>query len=247
MIINDTVNLKGLLQDLYFKGKFTSATFPKNDLLRIINTYYKIAQEDLRAVNEDFFLITAKADLQAYSVSQGTYTFPLDYEKIKSYWVATQPVSASAPLYSEYVRCQVIDANSITNPSYAFSNPTIINYGTYFVLVPQLINNASITYPVIGGMKVYYIPVQADLVNDTDAPLIFPDYHDVITWGALIDIAQRLGKPDLKAQAEKMWKMRRKEMKADASNRILSVESEYVEGQTAQGGWSFKFGNSSGI
>lgn len=243
MILNDISTLNGLFQDLYFKGGFTSATLPRNDLLRIINIYYKIVQEDIRAVNEDFFMVSATTQLQLYSISSGTYSFPLDYEKVKSYWAALNPVNINAPLYTEYSRCMVIDANAITDPSYQFANPTIINFGSYFQLVPQLTDTT--LYPVIKGMKMYYIQKQADLVNDTDTPNVFSDYHDVITWGALIDISQRLGKTDLKTQAEKMFNQRRAEMKADISARVLDIENSVVEGQTNEGAWQFPFGNGS--
>ena len=65
MQLNDTVNLIGLKQDIYFKAKITANTLPQNDLNRIINTYYKIVQEDMRAINEDFFMVVAKADFIA--------------------------------------------------------------------------------------------------------------------------------------------------------------------------------------
>jgi len=245
MILNDTsVTLNGLYQDMYFLGKFTSATFSTGDLNRIINKYYKILQEDLRSINEDFFMVSATTTLQLDSVSNGTYLFPLDYEKVKSYWVATNPVNTSAPLYTEFVRCLVMDANAVVDPSYAFSNPTIINFGNYFKLVPQLTNPATgpALYPVTNGMKIYYIQRQADLVNPTDIPNIFYGYHDAITWGALIDVAQRLGKGNLEEKATAMFAQRRKEMKADASNRILDPENSIVEGQANQGSWGYPYG-----
>jgi hypothetical protein len=243
MQLNDTVTLQGLKQDIYFKGKITANTLDQNDLQRIINIYYKQVQAAVRALNEDFFMVTAKADLQPYTINNGVYTFPATYEKIKSYWVAILPQNPVAPLYSEYQRCNVIDANAITDPSYQFDTPTIVNFGTYFVLYPELTNTPQTIYPVTDGMKIYMIPVQPDLVNDTDVPLIFSDYHDIISWGSLIDIAQRLGKPDLKAKAEKAFKDRMAEMKSDASLRILSMESSIVEGQGNQGGWSYPWGN----
>lgn len=245
MQLSSSATLNDLKSDIYFKAKITANTFNANDINRIINIYYKIVQEDIRATNEDFFLVSAKADLQLFSNNQGVYTYPTDMEKIKSFWVAMQPLNSATPLYTEYIRCQVIDANAITDPSYAFSNPTIINFGTYFSLMPQLIDTK--IYPVTGGMKIYYIPVQADLVNSTDTPLIPADYHDVITWGALIDISARMGKPELRTQAVKMFKERREAMKRDIAGRILNNESSYVEGQGSNGGWAFPFGNSSGI
>lgn len=243
MVLNDTVNLIGLKQDLYFQGKFSASTFSQLDLNRIINKYYKIAQEDIRAVNEDFFLVVAKADLALFSTNNGTYSFPLDYEKIKSYWAAMTPANISAPLTTEYVRCAVIDANAITDPSYIFTNPTIINFGSYFTLVPSLTDATK--YPVIGGMKIYYIPVQVDLVNDVDIPNIFTDYHDVIIWGSLIDIAIRKGDDKLLTTATKKFKDRRAEMKQDAAGRVLDIENSYVEGQGTGADWAFPFGKKS--
>lgn len=245
MILNDTVNLIGLKQDIYFLGKISSNTYNQNDLNRIINKYYKIVQEDIRAVNEDFFLVSTKADLQLYSYNNGAYTFPTDYEKIKSYWAALTPANSSSPLFTEYLRCAVIDANAVTDPSYVFSNPTIVNFGTYFVLYPQL-TNATI-YPVTGGMKLYYIPVQVDLINDTDTPNVYSDYHDIIVWGSLIDVAIRKGDDKLLKKAQDKFDSRREEMKKDLAGRVLDPEESYVEGQGNSGGWSFPHGNSTGI
>ena len=246
MILNDTsVTLNGLYQDLFFLGKFTSATFSTGDLNRIINKYYKLLQQDLRAVNEDFFMISAVTTLNVDSLSNGTYLYPIDYEKVKSFWVALNPANTSSPLYTEFTRCLVIDANSVVDPSYAFANPTVINFGTYFKLLPQLTNPSSgpALYPVTNGMKIYYIQRQADLVNPTDIPNIFWGYHDAIVWGSLIDIAQRLGKGNLEDKALERFTTRRAEMKADASGRILDISNSVVEGQTNQGGWQFPFGN----
>jgi hypothetical protein len=245
MQLNDTTTLIGLKQDLYFIGKFNATTFNQLDLNRIINKYYKQVQEDLRGVNEDFFMVSTKADLPLYSVNNGSFSLPLDCEKVKSIWVAVQPASSAAPLTTEYIRCNIIDANAITTPSYVFSVPTVVMFGAYFVLYPQLTNTA--IYPVTGGMKMYYIPQQTDLVNDSDVPNVFSDYHDVITWGALVDIAPRIADEKLLAQATKQYKQRRDEMKRDASQRFLDVSQSYVEGQSPEGGWMFPFGNNNGI
>lgn len=238
MQLNDTTNLIGIKQDLYFNGGFNANTFAQNDLNRIINKYYKMLQEDIRAVNEDFFLVSSRADIPTATTSAPSFGFPTDYEKMKSFWAAIAPASLSAPLYSEYVRCAVIDANAITDPAYAFSNPTVQLFGNYFVLYPVL-TNAS---PIVTGMKVYYIPLQPDLAADADVPNIFPDYHDAITTGSLIDIGRRMGKDSIVSEAKKTFKQRREEMKEDAGGRILDFEQAYVEGQGPQGGWSFPFG-----
>jgi len=241
MILNDTVTLNGIKQDIYFKGKINASTFPQFDLNRIINTNYKIMQEDIRAINEDFFMVSAVTTLNLFSVNNGTYVFPLDYEKVKMYFAALNPANSASPLPTEFIRCRVIDAGAITNPSYDFTNPTIINFGNYFTLLPALTDTT--IYPVIKGMKIYYIQKQPDLVNDTDMPNIFPDYHDVVSWGSLIDIAIRLGKQDLYDKAVAKFKERRAEMKADASNRILDPSDSIVEGQETQGGWLYPWQN----
>lgn len=122
MILNDinTTTLNGILQDMYFEGKFTVNTFNKADLLRIVNKTYKILQEDIRAVNEDFFLVVTRTNLNLSSVSNGIYTIPTDNEKIKSIWVAPTPANIAAPLESEFVKVNIIDANAQTNPAYVF-------------------------------------------------------------------------------------------------------------------------------
>ena len=242
MIFSDTniPTLNGLKQDLYYLGKFSAATFSAGDVNRIINKYYKIVQDDLRGVNEDFFLLSTTATLQLQSVAQGKYTLPTDYEKIKRIFVAATPASITATLYTEYVPVNIIDANAITDPSYAFSNPTAVFFGQYFTLYPFYTDVTK--YPVLLGVKMYYIPIQADLINDSDVPLIFSDYHDVITWGSLIDISTRLGNTELRAKAEKMFDKRRAELRKYASGRVLDVETSYVEGQGNAGGWSFPFG-----
>jgi hypothetical protein len=238
MQLNDTTTLIGIKQDMYFNAGFNANTYAQNDLNRIINKYYKMVQEDIRAVNEDFFLVSTKSDIATPTTAPLVFTYPSDYEKLKSFWVAATPVSVSAPLATEYARCTVIDTNKITDPTYAFTNPTVVAFGSYFVLYPILTNTQVIT----GGMKLYYIPTQIDLANDTDVPNVFPDYHDVITAGALIDIARRMGNQVLLKDAQTTFKNRRAEMKSDAGGRILDVQPAYVEGQGSSGGWSFPFG-----
>lgn len=243
MQLANSTTLIDIKADLYFLGKFNVSTYSANDLNRIINKVYKMLQEDIRGINEDFFLISTKADLQLQSVAQGSYSFPTDYEKVKSLWVAATPVNISAPLFTEYQKVSLIDTNAISDTTYQFSNPTAVMFGNYFVLFPFFTDATK--YPVTGGVKMYYIPVQVDLVNDTDVPNIFSDYHDVITWGALIEISQRNTDLNLFKQATARFKERRAEMRKDASQRLLDYSPEYVEGQGNQGGWAFPFGQKS--
>jgi len=240
MQLGNQASLIDIKSDLYFNGKFSSTTYAQNDLNRIINKVYKMSQEDIRAVNEDFFLVSATATLDVQSQNNGVYTWPLDYEKCKSIWVAFTPVNKNAPLFTEYAKVQIIDNNALTDATYVFTNPTAIVFGTYFVLYPTITDPT--LYPVFKGVKMYYIQLQADLALDTDVPNIFADYHDVITWGSLIEIANRNGDPDLLKLATAKFKERRADMKRDAGNRVLDFSPEYVEGQGNAGGWSYPHG-----
>lgn len=247
MVKNDTVTLNGLQQDIYYLSKTTSATFTTGDMNRIINKYYRQLQSDIRNLNEDFYLLVAITNL---IISDGSYSLPDGlsgtapaYEKIKSILVSLAPANKNIPLKTEFERVQIIQPNSVTDPSYEFTQPTAIMFGDYFVLHPLVTDVTK--YPVVGGVKIYYVPVLSDLVNDTDIPKIFPDYHDVIVWGSLIDIAIRLGKTELFTKATSMYKKRREEMKESASNRVLDGQSGVIEGQDTVGGWAFPFGNQS--
>ncbi len=153
-------------------------------------------------------------------------------------------MNINAPLASEYERVTIIDPNQVTNPAYEFTIPTAIMFGDYFVLHP-LVTNTTL-YPVLKGVKMYYIPQLDKLVNDTDKPQIFPDYHDFITWGALTEIAPRLGNPTLKAYAEAKFKQRKDDVVTYASNRVLDLQGgDQIEGQDSQGGWVYPFGQQS--
>lgn len=251
MVLNDTLTLNGILQDLYFEGGFTANTFKRNDLLRIVNKYYQQMQSIIRGVNEDFYLIVAVTNL--VTPGDGSYTLPNgniapSYEKIKSIWASFNPQNPSAPLVAEYDRVTIIGANQVTNPAYEFSIPTAIMFGNYFILHP-LPNNSGV-YPnfpiVINGVKIYYIPQLATLVNDTDMPNIFPDYHDVITWGALTELAVRLGNATLLATAQQKFKDRGEDLRTYASQRILDLQAgDVIEGQDASGGWVYPYGQQS--
>ncbi len=246
MILNDTVTLDGILQDLYFEGKFNASTFQQNDLLRIINKYYYQMQTVIRGVNEDFYLIVAVTDLV---IGDGSYTLPdgntaPPYEKIKSLWGAFTPANPASPLSTEFQRVNMIGPNQVTNPAYEFTIPTSIMFGNYFVLHP-LVTDAT-KYPVTKGVKMYYIPQLDRLVNPTDKPNIFPDFHDVITWGALTEIAPRLGNQAIEAKAIRKFKDRMEELAQYASNRVLDPGAgDVIEGQDTAGGWAYPFGNQS--
>src|ERR1035437_5607770 len=102
MKYSDTTSstLNGLKQDIYFLGKCNSSSISDGDLNRIINKYYGQLQEVVRAVNENFYMAEATANL---IIGDGTYTFPDGtgtapaYEKIKSIWVAFLPKSLTVP------------------------------------------------------------------------------------------------------------------------------------------------------
>ena len=190
-------------------------------------------------------MTVATADLV---IGNGSYTFPDGtgtapaYDKIKSIWAAYLPADKTAPLASEYQPCVCADPDAITNPAYTFSTPTALMFGTYFVLYP-LVTDPTL-YPVTNGVKIYYIAEQSKLVNDGDVPRIFPSFHDAITQGSLIDVAQRLGNAQLKADSVALFKKRLEEIKAYASDRIPQ-EVGILEGQDQAGGWSYPWGQDS--
>lgn len=238
----NATTLAGIREDIYFLAQCNANFISSNDLNRIINKYYAQVQEVIRSVNENFYLTEATSDLV---IGDGTYTFPdgtgtaPQYEKLKSIWAAFLPQNSASPLTTEFMRVNVIDPSSISDPSYTFTQPTALIFGTYFTLLP-LVTDVTI-YPVTGGVKVYYIPTQNQLVNDTDVPLIFPSFRDSITHGSLIDIAERLGDQELKKDSTEFFAKRLSEIKAYASSRIPD-ELGIVEGQENQGGWEFPFG-----
>ena len=246
MILNDTgTTLNGIQQDIYFLGKCNVNSFAAGDLNRIINKYYGQLQEVVRAVNENFYLIVATADL---TISNGSYTYPdgtgtaPSYEKIKSIWAAFTPANIAAPLSTEYQVVNCIDPNIISNPGYQFSLPTALMFGDYFDLLPLVTDVTK--YPVTDGVKVYYIASQDLLTQPTDVPKIFASFHDAITQGALIDVATRLGNDKLKADSSALFKKRLEEIKAYASDR-LPPELSIIEGQDGQGGWEYPWGQNS--
>jgi len=234
-----TATLAGLKQDIYYLGKVNASFIADGDLNRIINKYYFQLQEVVRSVNENFYMGEATTDLV---VGDGSYTFPDGtgtapaYEKIKSIWAAFEPADITAPLASEYQRVNIVDPDSISDPSYSFTEPTALMYGNYFVLLPLVTDITK--YPVKDGLKMYYITEQNKLTLDVDVPKLFPSFHDAITQGALIDIAERKGDDKLKADSVALFKKRLEEIKAYASSR-LPDEVGLVEGQDSMGGWEF--------
>jgi hypothetical protein len=246
MQLNDTINLNGIKQDLYFKAKITANTFSQSDLNRIINIYYKQAQAAIRGVNEDFFMDIATTNLVANTggTYPNEYPLPSDYEKIKQIQVAFTPANPAAPLSTEYQVLNLIGQESISDPSVAITTPTAIILDNSFLLEPDPSTSNNLTLPVTKGVKVFYIAKQPDLVNDGDTPNIFSDYHDVIVWGSLIDIAVRLGNPTLLGEASAMFTKRMNEMKAYASGRVLELSSPYADSQSL-GGWIYPHGQSS--
>ena len=185
----------------------------------------------------------ATCDLVA---GDGSYTFPdgagtaPGYEKIKSIWVAYQPVDITAPLASEYKRVDIIDPDSISDPSYTFNaeQPKAQIFGNYFVLLPLV---PAGTPTVTDGVKMYYVMTQDKLILDTDVPKIFPSFHDAIVTGALIDIHHRLGNDDDSAKCKVEFEKRLEEIKAYASAHI-PPELGVVEGQDDLGGWAYPWG-----
>jgi hypothetical protein len=245
MQLNDTINLNGIKQDLYFKAKITASTFSTGDINRIINNYYKKAQAAIRGVNEDFFMDIATANLVANTggTYPNEYPLPSDYEKVKQIQVAFTPANPAAPLSTEYEVLNLIGQESISDPSAAITDPTAVILDNSFLLYPDP-SVTNLTLPVTKGIKVFYIAKQPDLVNDSDTPNIFSDYHDVIVWGSLIDIAVRLGNPTLLGEASAMYEKRMAEMKSYAGGRVLELSSPYADSQSL-GGWIYPHGQNS--
>ena len=238
-----TATLAGIKQDIYFLAKCNSQSISDGDLNRIINKYYGQLQEAVRSVNENFYMVVATTNLTigdgSYSYPDGTGTAP-SYEKIKAISAAFNPANSASPLASEYQSVNCVDPTAISDPSYTFTQPTALMFDNYFVLYP-LVTDATI-YPVINGVKIYYIAAQNSLVNNTDVPKIFPSFHDAITQGSLIDVAKRLGNSKLQADSEKAFKKRLEDIQSYASSR-LPEEVGVVEGQDGAGGWQYPWGN----
>ncbi len=247
MQLNDTsTTLNGIKQDIYFIAKITVNTFSAGDLNRIINKYYKQAQSIIRAVNEDFFMEIAATNLVTNSggTYPNEYPLPVDYEKVKQIQVAFTPASITLPLNSEFQVLQIVGQESISNPSVAITIPTAIVMDNSFFLYPDPSVTASLVLPVTNGIKIFYIKKQADLVNDGDVPNIFSDYHDVITWGSIVDIALRIGNQTLFSEAMAVYQKRMLEMREYASQRVLELGSPYIDGQSL-GNWDYNFGKNS--
>jgi len=246
MQLNDTINLNGLKQSIYYLAKINASTFSQSDLNRIINIYYKQAQSAIRGINEDFFMDIATTDLVANTggTYPNEYPLPSDYEKIKQIQVAFTPSNPAAPLSTEYQVLNLIGQESISDPSAAITDPTAVILDNSFLLYPDPSVTTGLTLPVTKGIKVFYIAKQPDLVNDGDTPNIFSDYHDVIVWGSLIDIAVRLGNPTLLSEASAMFTKRMNEMKSYASGRVLELSSPYADSQSL-GGWIYLHGRNS--
>lgn len=246
---NDTgaTTLAGLKQDIYFLGKCNSSSIADGDMNRIINKYYAQLQEVIRAVNENFYMEEATANLV---IGDGSYSFPdgtgtaAPYEKIKSIWAAFNPAIITAPLTTEYTRVDILDPDSISDPAYTFSeqSPKALMFGKYFILQP-LVTDAT-RFPVTNGVKMYYIAEQDKLTLDTDVPKIFPSFHDAITQGALIDVHKRLGDDTASDKAKKAFEKRLEDCRAYASARIPD-ELGVVEGQDRAGGWEYPWGSQS--
>lgn len=249
MIYSDTApaTLYGIKQDIYFLAHCNNASIPDGDLNRIINKYYLQLQEAVRSVNEDFYLVQAVANLVSgdgtYSFPDGTGTAPA-YEKMKSIWAAFLPADRNNPQPSEYQRVTIVDPESITDPAYVFSTPTALMYGTYLVLLPLASQIPQATFPIINGLKMNYVSSNSLLVNPTDTPLIFSSFHDAITQGALIDVAERLGDKSLKADSIKLFAKRLEDIRSYASAHLPDLAG-IVEGQDEAGGWDFPFGQQS--
>jgi len=245
MQYSDALTLQGIKQDIYFLGHCSSASIGDDDLLRIINKYYFQLQEVVRQVNENFYMQIATADLTdptltpfgSYTYPDGTGTAPV-YEKIKSIMVAVNPADPTAPLDSEFEKVLCVDPQQISDPSYQFEQPTAIMFGDYF----ELKLNGAKSYPVTGGIKTYYIAENNELVNDVDVPKIFPSFHDAITQGALIDVAERLRNDKLKADSVALFKKRLEEIRNYASDRFPQ-EQGLVENQSGAGGWVYPWGD----
>ena len=245
---SDSSTLAGLKQDIYFLGKCNSSSIGDDDMNRIINKYYAQIQEIIRSVNENFYMVVATTDL---IISDGAYYFPDGssgtapaYEKIKSIWAAFNPADITAPLTTDFVRCDIIDPNSISQPAYTFNTdqPKCLMFGTYFVLLP-LVTDTTL-YPVTRGVKMYYIATQDKLVNDTDKPKIFPSFHDAIVQGALIDVNHRLGNSAAEKDAQDRFKKRCEDIGSYASAHIPD-ELGVIEGQDSLGGWQYPWGQNS--
>ena len=233
MIFNDPINLNGILQDIYFKSGIKSNSFNANDIKRIVNIYYRILQGEIRNLNENFFDVGANT-----SIVNGVwqkYAFPSDMERLKTIFVALSPKNVNSITRQDYQAGMVASNEQIDNFDYTkITDPVIALYGNYF----ELLNNVNIIGLPINnvGIRIVYTPVQSDLSADTDTPNIPTDYHDIISWGSIIDIADNTRDINLLKKAQGMYKERLTQMRNDISNRVTNMAGFEVEGQNGGSG-----------
>ena len=239
MQLGNSLTLNDILSDIYFNAKITAATFGNldtngnpQDLLRIINKVYKQLQDEIKGINEDFFseIYTTDLVLTTGGTYPNEYPYPTNFEKIKQIQVAFNPADKTTPLYTEYIDARIVSQSAFSDMSQTtnFDSPVVVDLGTSFLLYPI---QDSTAYPVTKGIKIYTIDLQSDLTQNTDTPNIFSNFHDVITWGTLIEVANRLGNQNLLETSASMFKKRVEEMKTFASGHILDYQPSYLEGQ----------------
>lgn len=208
----------GLRNYTRFLTRTDADTFPNDDLDAAINQYYRVlVNEAIQSIcGWDFRGDTATADIVA---GQQEYTLPDDILQIKRVEVTYDGTGGNTHKAFEFDINETGEGTSSTKISSNFSSsePYVEMFDNSIFLYPVPTQN------VTAGIKIWYNKKAADLINETDVPVIQEAYHKAICYGAARDYLEANIERDgfaLKAQ------------KAEINyERLVSKMKEYYTGR----------------
>ncbi|MEW6606072.1 MAG: hypothetical protein AB1414_01290 [bacterium] len=208
MVLNDTVNNTGLINDIDFLLKTDSTSYPTNDKKRNINrAYHKVVADILENMGEWTF----QGDLASTNsvVDQAEYTFPTDILTIERveirYTSGADDYVEANPVSLKTYKGSIADGTdnySSANPVYYIPNDTTIAFDP----TPDT--------AISPAIKIWYTKLPTELSADTDEPVFAEPFHRILSFEATLDFCNSYELAEqrnlIKSQLNELWDQLRK-------------------------------------
>lgn len=207
------LTLQNLYDDFYSKTGLTTSDIATSAVLPIINQKYNDLAQIITEVNEDFFATSTTTSMVS---GARLFALPTDLLKVKRVEVSYTADDWRNAEYIDLNAAGIATDDTTIKANFTTEEPKFDLWGSNLDLLPPATANVS------NGFKLYYIQQPTALSAVGDSPNIaLQGFEQLISNGAIVTIATKLGLQDLAATYTQLWEQGKLDLRRQLQNRAL--------------------------
>ncbi len=232
MVLSESTNKTGLIEDVDFILGTTSTEYTANDKKRNINRWYHFTIMEILKVNDEWDIrdtsatVDTVADTRSYQLSAAAGLNMSDILEIKrveiSYdgtaWYKAEPLEQAE--FGEALNA----SQSTVDGNFAESEPYYDLRDDYIDMYPAPESAVS------SGLKIWYTKTATELSANGDEPVIAEEFHRILSLGAAYDWAMSRNlamAANLRGEIEVMLQKLRDFYSQRITDRVLTAKPAY--------------------